>query len=312
MNKQIAKVIDFYALWNLHKEKSRVNHFKENGTSDITVNEISLTPILPDLKFNNGKFFYKSEIVDNGEKNSSVVGECYNVNGSLNDVSVIFVHGWRSSSLNRIKAIYHDSFLLKGYEMFYLTLPYHMEREPIESLYSGELMISANIERTITSVRQAVSDLRALIYWLKSRNKKVIIIGVSLGGYISNLTGAIESNIDALISIFAPGNLAHAIWYGGAGTYIKKEFEKNSITYEDLNEFWKSINVSNYSLKIDKNKSLLIKANYDKYIPNSDKEITWLNTIPDKIYKCGHSGIALCKRSILKDTDEFILKAIKQ
>lgn len=66
--------------------------------------------------------------------------------------------------------------------MYYYSLPYHFEREPENSLYSGELMISANIDRTIESTRQAVVDLRALIYWIKANKKgPVIIVGVSLG-----------------------------------------------------------------------------------------------------------------------------------
>ncbi len=57
--------------------------------------------------------------------------------------------------------------------MYYYSLPYHFEREPENSLYSGELMISANIDRTIESTRQAIVDLRALIHWIKA-NKKAL------------------------------------------------------------------------------------------------------------------------------------------
>lgn len=60
-----------------------------------------------------------------------------------------------------------------GWNMYYYSLPYHFEREPENSLYSGELMISANIDRTIESTRQAIVDLRALIHWIKA-NKKAL------------------------------------------------------------------------------------------------------------------------------------------
>lgn len=53
------------------------------------------------------------------------------------------------------------------WNMYYFTLPYHFDRKPNQSLYSGEYMVSANVERTVEATRQAVADLRTLIEWIK-------------------------------------------------------------------------------------------------------------------------------------------------
>lgn len=42
-----------------------------------------------------------------------------------------------------------------------------MDRNSPESLYNGEFMISANIDRTLVSVNQAVTDIRSLVLWIK-------------------------------------------------------------------------------------------------------------------------------------------------
>ena len=75
-------------------------------------------------------------------------------------------------------------------------------------------MISANIERTVVASRQAVADLRAFIQWIKSnKSGPVILIGVSLGGFITNLTATLESNIDVLVSVFYANRLSYSIWH---------------------------------------------------------------------------------------------------
>lgn len=75
-------------------------------------------------------------------------------------------------SNERVKKIFHNHMTTLKWNMYYFTLPYHFERKPDQSLFSGEYMVSANIERTVQATRQAVADLRALIKWIKA-NKMV-------------------------------------------------------------------------------------------------------------------------------------------
>lgn len=51
------------------------------------------------------------------------------------------------------------------------VLFHYFERKPDQSLFSGEYMVSANIERTLQATRQAVADLRALIKWIKANKR---------------------------------------------------------------------------------------------------------------------------------------------
>jgi hypothetical protein len=43
----------------------------------------------------------------------------------------------------------------EGYNLFFMELPHHLSRKTPESLFSGEYMISSDINRTIVSVQQA-------------------------------------------------------------------------------------------------------------------------------------------------------------
>lgn len=139
------------------------------------------------------------------------------------------------------------------WNMYYFTLPYHFERKPDQSLFSGEYMVSANIERTVQATRQAVADLRALIKWIKAnKNGPLILIGVSLGGFITNLASLVEEEIDVLASIFYANRLSYSIWNTTPGKFIREDLEHHGVTYDDLIDYWKITEPSQALPKVKK------------------------------------------------------------
>jgi dienelactone hydrolase len=320
LNKLLAKIIDKYALYQFHREKSTVSHFSNTGIIPALEehNHFYFKPQYPDVVFENmkehsnyktGAFKYKSEI-ENEKCNEYVRGVFYEnkVNSPLN---VVLVHGWTQDN-ERIKEIYLKPFIEQGYNIYFMTLPYHTERQSPNSLYNGEFMVSANIERTLSSMRQAVVDIRALINWLKSMKGKVVLVGISLGGLVVNLTTTVEENIDGSISVFAPNELSYTIWNNIPGKYIKKDLKENAFTYCQLKTCWDITNTSNFAIKIPKEKVLILSALYDRYIDFRDADKLWeaWERPERKLYHCGHAGIALCKRSIANNSLEFIKRYV--
>lgn len=326
MNKIVSNMIDRFVLYQLHKEKSLNSLFRtEELQIQKTEDYLSFykQPYKPEVNliqkeiiknYAMGKYFFESQIKDNGKNNDNVIG-IYRRNVDCEDAkNVIFVHGWRMNSINRIDAIYLERFIKLGFNMYYFTMPYHFERNSTDSLYSGELMISADVNRTLRSVQQAVSDLRALIKWIKNTSRgKIILIGVSLGGFLTNLTGVLESDIDVLISVFYANSLAHSVWNTIPGKYIKHDFEINSFTYGDLKDYWKIITPSSFKPVIPLENIILFSAIYDKYIDINDANNLWKEWGNPKriLYKSGHAGIALMKDRIADDSLKFIGKILQ-
>lgn len=319
MYRLLAELIDTYALYQLHSKKSTDGHFSNTGFSPALreLNQFYFQPQIPKLsfecirdsgKYKTGSFKYKSEI-ENDKCNEYATGIYYeNKLEAPKRLSVVLVHGWRQD-LERIKAIYLKPFIDSGYDMYFITLPYHMDRQANNSLYNGEFMISANVERTLSSIRQSVVDLRALISWLKNnRRDRVVLIGISLGGLIVNLTSTVDGNMDGIISVFPPNALSYIIWNCIPGKHIKKDFEQNAFTYDQLKECWAMTNASNFETKLTKEKMLILSALYDKYIDLKDTDKLWetWGRPERRLYRCGHAGIALCRTSILNDSLEFI------
>lgn len=320
-------MIDRYALYDLHKKRSKDKQFKYCSIFSPEIidreefyksNIADVSVILNDSEKNYkiGTFNFKSLAPSGILDNDTLKGEVFLNKNDVDKPNIIFVHGWRMDSYNRIKKIFHNRIMNNlGWNMYYFPLPYHFQRQPEHSLYSGELMISANIDRTVESTRQAIVDLRGLIHWIKTnKNGPVILIGVSLGGWITNLIATLESQIDTIVSIFYANRLSYSIWNTVPGKFIREDLEQHGVSYDDLIRYWKITEPSQTVPKIKKDNILLISGKYDQYIDIKDANYLWENwgKPPRYIYHCGHAGIVLRRKKIASDTISFIQDRIKR
>lgn len=321
MEKIISSIGDSYGLYSLHKKYSMNNQFnyleEEVSVLNSDFSKFYNKPFLPQVYFDNKKLEMGYEIgklkflsqIENGVCNKDSIFYYRMCRETDSDINIIFIHGWRSDSLDRLHKVFLNSFIERKYNVYSYVLPFHMERASNESLYSGEYFVSADVVRTLKSVQQAVSDIRALIKYIKTlRKEKVIIIGLSLGGIISNLLAETEENIDVLISLFYANDLAFTVFETEAGKYIKKDFLKNDFSYSLLKRSWAIINPSLRKPVLELDKILLVSGKYDKYVLNKDTDVLWENwEKPERyMYNCGHSGIVFNKNKIKRDVLEFI------
>jgi len=322
----IANIADTYGIYDLHKEYSKNDQFSYIEEEVELLNSDSSSfyakPSLPQIEFDeenqekeykNGKLKFLSQ-VENEDCNKEAIFHSNICVSENNDINIILIHGWRASSLNRLEEVFLESFKERKYNIYNYILPFHMERSEDTALYSGESFVSANVSRTLKSIKQSISDIRALIRYIKEIKKgKIVIIGLSLGGIVSNLLAEVEENIDVLISLFYANDLSYTIFETEVGRYIKRDFVNNNFSKELLSKSWKIINPSLRKPVIDMDNILLISGKYDKYVLNIDTDNLWNNW--DKplreIYISGHSGIVLFKNKIKNDTLKFIDKRMK-
>ncbi|MFN7249521.1 MAG: YqiA/YcfP family alpha/beta fold hydrolase [Anaerobacillus sp.] len=321
MNRWLSVLIDKAGLYFLHRNRSIYTQFQnDNDLHSILHNQnrdafYQLNEV-PHLLFEQKdskqlspySYQYDSPIQTGDKTNDIAQGICYLNENHDQSVHVIIVHGWRSDSLNKFKSIFLKQMQKKGYNVYFPTLPYHFERAS-GSQYSGEYMISANVERTITAIRQAVLEIRGLIQWIKQTKRgKVVLIGVSLGGYISNLVSVYEKEIDSLISVMYANNLSYEIWNTPIGKYIKQDLQKHNITYEQLQQYWSILQADETQSLISTEKILLISGKYDQYVMDQDTKNLWLAWGKPKrlLYNCGHAGIVFSQKQIARDTINFI------
>lgn len=107
-----SKMIDRLALYDLHRKRSKDKHFSAVFTADIddreefySANTADVSIDLNESKKNYrvGTFSYESLIQTGNLVNDTLKGEVFLNENEIDQPNVIFVHGWRMDSYNRIK-----------------------------------------------------------------------------------------------------------------------------------------------------------------------------------------------------------------
>lgn len=162
--------------------------------------------------------------------------------GSLDHALVVF-HHWNASTRNSQIAKF---FSRRGITVIEIAMPYHFERSRPGSSYA-DYMLSANLGRTIQSVRQAVWDGRKLIRWLKNEGyRKISVLGMSLGSWVAGLVAAHDTTVSKASLFLTAGSLADMVWTGRATRPIQHGLEPD-IELSDLRRAWGPLNMENYA-----------------------------------------------------------------
>lgn len=155
-----------------------------------------------------------------------------------NQQSIILTHGLFEEN----RDIY--TFLIKGlnekgFDVYLTTLPFHYERRPLESSFSGEFFWSADILRTRKAFKQAVYELYQTYHYIKEeRNHPVFFAGFSMGASIALVCSALWKGMPPLFAINPAAGLSDIIWDSPLCRTIKKDFLTAGYSMEQLNEIY--------------------------------------------------------------------------
>jgi len=160
--------------------------------------------------------------------------------GSFDQAMVIF-HHWNALSWNRRIASFFSKRRITVVE---IAMPYHFQRSRPGSSHA-DYMLSANLGRTIQSVRQAVVGGRKLIRWLKGNGYcDISVLGMSLGSWVAGLVAAHDPAVLKASLFLTAGSLADMVWTGRATRAIRDSLEPE-IGLADLRRAWGPLNLEN-------------------------------------------------------------------
>lgn len=178
--------------------------------------------------------------------------------------TIILVHGLFEDNRN----IY--TFLIKGlnsagYNVKMLTLPFHYERTPKDSLFSGEYFWSADIVRTRNAFKQAVYELYQLYNWFTSAlDHPVFIASFSMGAGVSLMLATLFPDIKGLFVINPASALSNIVWDSPLCRTIKEDYFQAGYTIENLKKMYALFEpISADKIVTDPDNICLVYAQYD-------------------------------------------------
>lgn len=215
----------------------------EQATNDSTFFERPAASAL-DVQRTGDRLKFPSDIQTDVSENNMVWARVTE-SGGLDQALIVF-HHWNAQRHQRHLANY---FSKRGIAVIEMAMPYHFKRRRPGSVYA-DYMLSANIGRTIQSVRQAVLDGRQLIAWLKNEGYgEISVLGMSLGSWVAGLVAAHDENVSKASLFLTAGSLADMVWTGRATAAIRQSLEPG-MSVPDLRKAWSPINQENYAGKL--------------------------------------------------------------
>ena len=151
-----------------------------------------------------------------------------------------------------------------GVSSLRLSLPYHHRRKPAH-LERSEYLVSPNIGRTLTAVRQAVLDARRAADWLfEQGHRRVGILGTSIGSCIGFLTFAHDTRLSTGVFIHVASFFADVVWTGLSTQHVRRTLE-SAIDLQQLRFLWSPISPYPFikRLRGSNRRILMLSGRYD-------------------------------------------------
>lgn len=110
----------------------------------------------------------------------------------------------------------------RGWNAVLMHLPYHYSRVP-RGYFNGALALTSNLPRNAETLRQAVTEVRQLLEFLRANGCPDFgMIGTSYGGWVGALVSFLEREFRFVTLLQPIADVEHAIWESPAASMIRK------------------------------------------------------------------------------------------
>ena len=257
-----------------------------------------------DFDFDGFWLRFPSSITTPYENNNTVGARFFPVAG---DKAVIVSAQWNGQADSHITLC--GALNRVGVSALRISLPYHDQRMP-DGFTRADYTVSANIGRTIQSVRQAVLDIRRAADWLFAQGyKQVGVMGSSIGSCVSWLAFIHDERLSTGVFNMVSSWFGDVVWRALTTSHIRRELE-TQLTAEQIREAWKVISPSAHAHRLSaiRRPALCISNKYDlTFLPDLSEiflDDCRRHSVPTEIkyLPCGHYTIG---RTPFKYVDAF-------
>ena len=198
-------------------------------------------PSRPDFAFDGDLLTFQSAISTEAPESDLVRARV--IESTKRRGAVVVLPHWSAQTWAYHGFIKHFSRM--GLTAVEVALPYHGLRMR-EGAVIADHFLSANLGRTIRSVRQAVIDTSDIVTWLLQRgHDRVAVIGLSLGSCVAGLVGAHDPRVRCSALLLTAGDFAEVTWTGRATQHIRQAVETN-MSLDQLRSVWSIISTERF------------------------------------------------------------------
>ena len=206
--------------------------------------------------------------------------------------AMLCIHGYAGGHL-WLERLAFDArrFYRAGVDVVIYVLPYHGPRAPRGPRHSGEPFFDVDLVRTNEAFAQAVYELRALLYYLRSAGTGPVgAFGMSLGGYTTALLASVEPELAFAVPMIPLTSLPDMMWSQGAGDPRLSRAVEHGWSLAALREFFAVHSPLLRMPIVPPERRLIIAALGDRICPPAHADALWRHWGQPRIhwYPGGH------------------------
>ncbi len=271
-------------------------------------------PVLATPRYTVSRVRFPSPIVTPDPENNVVHGEFFDPVGFTGPrPAVVVLHILGSDfPLSRYMAARLAD---RGVAALFLKLPYYGERRPASGPGAVPTrFLSADIERTMTSMRQGVCDVRRGLCWLAGRpnvdTSRLGVAGISLGGIVASIAVAVDPAAREGVFLLAGGDLSRILWEMPESAKFRQAWELSGRTIRDLKALTDPFDPLTYAGRLAGKRLMMIAGNVDEVVPTASTLALWnaAGRPPIHWYDCGHYSAIGYLLPGIRQTVEFLAR----
>lgn len=225
--------------------------------------------------------------------------------------ALVIVHGHAMTTF-RLLEYYARPALHMDIDVYFIALPYHMQRAP-KGTWSGQYSLNSDVRGSAMAFKQGVQDVRTLMNWIeRERHTPVMLAGVSLGAYTAAMTAVVDDRPKAVVSILGGGSLAQLIEDGYQMGLSKRQLQAGGVSAADLERYWALLGPGNWQPKISPQRVLMIGGRYDPIVRPANLNRLWQAWQQPRLhwYDAGHATIITYHHQIRDEITGFIAQSL--
>ncbi len=155
----------------------------------------------------------------------------------------------------------------RGIDVLAMDAPFNFRRTPA-GYRPGQLIVGGDMGHQLAVVRQAVLDLWQVIVTIQSEGRRVGLVGVSYGGWITLLASLLADNLEFLIAVVPPVDIVRMLREGGTMVRaVRRGIGRYPFDRPELERVARPVIPGCWPTKLSGEKISLHAARYDRLAP---------------------------------------------
>jgi pimeloyl-ACP methyl ester carboxylesterase len=188
-----------------------------------------------------------------------------NSNGNLTVVGVDGIVQLGTRWFSRLAA----ELVPRGIDVLTMDAPYNFRRTPLGHR-PGQVIIGGDIGHHLVVTRQAVRDLWRVIRSVQQQGRRVGLVGVSYGGWLTLLASLLADNLEFAVARAPPIDIIRMLRHGGTlMRAVRRSLGYAPLDVSELERWAKPILPGEWTPRLPGERIILHAARFDRFVPCS-------------------------------------------